>query len=382
MNSLYIKFFFLCFLFLYFSISVLSQTNEVQNDSAKKYEDLIKPQETVQPQEPTTPPQIQPAIEKKQDELTLFLPKLDPTLYNTWNVASEAFIWTQGNPYPNFLQENQELFNELKLEKILKQIYIKENHVVEVLIYKFKDFTGAYSAYTVLHGGTTTKLKAGKNTSESDKLVAFWKGNYFVDIQTSSENDSIAKEFIVLASQDISKNIQTEQMPPVVAIQLPALNRVQGTEKYCTGSVCCKKYFINNVVDCDLFNLSESGGIITAQFQTDDSKDKDRISLILSRYTTKESAQAAFTSFKEFFEKKKLLNKEMDIDFDIDNSILKIKNQKNNYTMLKQKGNLLSIAYNITNKKTGEQVLALIPWPIEITKPMNTITDTEKGETK
>ncbi len=370
MNSSKTKIYFLYIMLLasYFFSSANCQTN----DPTKKYEEII------QPQEPTAPLQAQPVIEKKQDELILLLPKLDPALYNNWNTTGETFIWTQGNPYPDFLQQNQELFNELKLEKILKQTYTKENHVVDILVYKFSDFTGAYSAYTVLHNGATTKLKVGKNASESDKLVNFWKESYFVDIHTSSENDSTAKEFIILASQDISKNIQTEHMPPVVAIQLPALNRVQGSEKYCLGTVCCKKYFTNSAVNIDLFNLSESGGIITAQYQTDDSKDKERISLILTRYTTKESAQTIFTSLKEFFEKKKTTNKDMSIDFDIDNSILKIKNQKINYTMLKQRGNLLAIAYDITNKKTGEQVLALIPWPIEITKPINTITNTEK----
>ena len=379
MNLIKTKIFFSCFLLLAscsFSF-VLCQ----ENDSAKKYEDLIKPQDTPKIQEPAATPQVQPAAEEKiekPDELALLLPKLDPTLYANWNTSDKPIIWTEGNPLPDFLQGNQDLFNELKLEKVLKQTYIKENHIVDVLVYKFKDFTEAYSAYTVLHGGATTKLKVGKNASESEKLVDFWKGIYFVDIHTNSDNDTPAKEFIILLSQDISKNIQTEQMPPVVAIQLPALNRVQGTEKYCSGSVCCKKYFTGNVVDFDLFNLNESGGIITAQYQTDDSKDKERISLILSRYTTKESAQNTFSSLKEYFEKKKSTNKEMDIDFDIDNSILKIKNQKNNYTMLKQKGNLLAIAYDITNKKTGERVLALIPWPIEISKPINTITNTEK----
>lgn len=361
-----------------FFSSVLSQINETTIDPAKKYEDLIKSQDGPKIQEPAVTPQAQPAIEEKQDELILLLPKLDPALYTDWNTLDKPVIWTEENPALDFLQGNQELFNELKLEKILKQTYTKENHIVDVLIYKFKDFTGAYSAYTVLHSGATTKLKVGKNASESDKLVNFWRGNYFIDIHTNAENDSIAKEFIILASQDISKNLQTEQMPPVVAIQLPALNRVQGTEKYCLGFVCCKKYFTRNTIDFDLFNLSESGGIITAQYQEDNSKDKERISLILSRYTTKESAQAVFASFKEHFEKQKLTNKEMEIDFDIDDSILKIKNQKNNYTMLKQRGNLLAIAYNITNKKSGKQVLALIPWPIEIAKPINTITDTEK----
>ena len=378
MNLIKTNIFFFCFLFLASSFCsfVLCQ----ENDSAKKYEDLIKPQKTIKTEEPPPATQSQPApvIEEKPDELTFLLPKLDSTLYPGWNTPAKPIIWIEGDALPDFLTGNQELFNELKLERVLKQTYIKENHTVEVLIYKFKDFTGAYSSYTVLHGGTSTKLKAGKNASESDKLVNFWKGVYFVDIHTNSDNDSQAKEFIVLASQDISKNIQTEQMPPVTAIQLPALNRVQGTEKYCIGSVCCKKYFADSPVDFDLFNLTESGGIITAQYQTDDSKDKERISLILARYTAKESAQAVFGSFKEYFEKKKLANKEMDIDFDVDNSILKIKNKKNNYTMLKQKGNLLAIAYDITNKKTGAQVLALIPWPIEITKPINTITNTEK----
>ena len=382
MNLIESKIFLFCFLLLVscFFSSVLSQVD----DSVKKYEDLIKPQN----QEPTVTPQSQPNLEQKEeetkdetkDELVLLLPKLDPALYAGWNLNGEAIIWIQGNAYPDFLQENQELFNELNLEKNLKQTYTKENHTVDVLIYKFKDFTGAYSAYTVLHSGATTKLKVGKNASESEKLVNFWKGIYFVDIHTNSDGDTVAKEFITLLSQDISKNIQTDQMPPVVAIQLPSLNRVQGTEKYCTCSICCKKYFTENVIDFDLFRLSESGGIITAQYQTDDSKDKERISLILTRYTTKESAQLVFDSLKELFEKKKSTNKEMEVDFDIDNSILKIKNQKNNYTMLKQKGNLLAIAYDITNKKIGEQVLALIPWPIEITKPINTITNTEKEE--
>ncbi|OGI07883.1 MAG: hypothetical protein A3I68_02485 [Candidatus Melainabacteria bacterium RIFCSPLOWO2_02_FULL_35_15] len=361
-----------------FFSSVLSQINETTIDPAKKYEDLIKSQDAPKIQEPVVTPHAQSAAEEKQDELILLLPKLDPALYTDWNTPDKPVIWTEGNPALDFSQGNQELFNELKLEKILKQTYTKENHIVDVLIYKFKDFTGAYSAYTVLHSGATTKLKVGKNASESDKLVNFWRGNYFIDIHTNAENDSVAKEFIILASQDISKNLQTEQMPPVVAIQLPALNRVQGTEKYCLGSVCCKKYFTGNTIDFDLFNLSESGGIITAQYQEDNSKDKERISLILSRYITKESAQAVFASFKEYFEKQKLANKEMEIDFDIDDSTLKIKNQKNNYTMLKQRGNLLAIAYNIMNKKSGKQVLALIPWPIEIAKPINTITDTEK----
>ncbi len=382
MNLIKTKIFFSFFLLLTscFFFSANCQTNEIQNNAGKKYEDLIRPQDPAKPIEISTPAEVSEPkiIIPQKDELILFLPKLDPSLYNNWNASGEPIVWVQGNLFLDFLAENQELFNELKLEKVLKQTYTKENHIVDVLIYKFNDFTGAYSAYTTLHNGITTKLKVGKNASESDKLVNFWKGVYFVDIHTNSDNDNIAKEFITLSSQDISKNIQTEQMPPVVAIQLPALNRIPGSEKYCIGSACCKKYFTENITDFNLFKLAESGGIITALYQTDDSKDKERVSLILARYTTKESAQSVFTSLKEYFDKQKSAKKEMEIDFDINNLILQIKTEKNNYTMLKQKGNLLAIAYNITSKKAGEQILTLIPWPIEITKPINTITNEDK----
>ncbi len=373
------KIFVKCFFYFLLTVSLLPVLCQEDNP-IEKYDNLIKPQNTTEQNESVVAPIVQPPIEEKPDELTLLLPNTDSPLFANWSKSDKPLIWTEQDPLPDFLQQNADVLRELKLEKILKQTYIKENHIVDVFIYKFKDFAGAYSTYSVLHGGATTKLKVGKSASESDSLINFWKDIYYIDIHTNSENDNISKEFIILASQDISNNIKTDQMPPVVVIQFPALNRIQGTEKYCLGIICCNKYFKKEVVDCSLFNIPESGGIITAEYQPGDSKDKERILLVLARYITKENAQAVFFTLKEYFEKKKTTNKEMDIDFEVDDSILQIKNKKNNYTMLKQKGNLLAIAYDITNKKSGQQILSLIPWPIEITKPINTITNTESNQ--
>lgn len=378
LNSLK-KIFIKCFFYFLLTASLLPVLCQ-ENNPIEIYDNLIKPQNASEQNEPVIAPAAPPPIEEKLDELTLLLPNIDSPLFANWSKVDKPLIWTEGNPTPDFLQQNADLLRELKLEKVLKQTYMKENHVVDAFIYKFRDFAGAYSAYSVLHSGATTKLKVGKSASESDSLINFWKDIYYIDIHTNTENDNISKEFIVLASQDISNNIKTDQMPPVVVIQLPALNRVQGTEKYCLGITCCNKYFKKEEVDFSLFNIPESGGIITAEYQSGDSKDKERISLVLARYLTKENAQAVFFTIKEYFEKKKLTNKEIDIDFEVDDSILQIKNKKNNYTMLKQKGNLLAIAYDITNKKSGQQILSLIPWPIEITKPINTITNTESDQ--
>ena len=380
----------LCFLFL----CSLSPANCQTNESIKKYDEILnkKSPEIFIPKqgaasvagEQTEPKVEKPVIaETEKNELTLLLPKLDNSLYQNWSIYGEAQIWKSSDSKPSFVTISQELSDELGIEKILKQTYKKDNHSVNVLIYKLMDFTGAYSAYTVLHSGASTKLKIGKNASESEKLVNFWKGNYFVDISTQDENDSLAKEFIILSSQDISKNIQPEPLPPIVAIQLPALNRVQGSEKYCLGTVCCKEFILKVLpdFDCSAYNLQKSEGIIIAEYQLSDNE-KERIALALVRYTAKEDAQSVFGFLRQDFEKKQKENKEIDIDVDINESSIKVKNKKKDYTMLKQKGNLLAIAYGITNKKSGEQILGLVPWPIEINKSINTQVETEENKLK
>ena len=398
----------ICLLFSVFSFFANCQTTE-QNNPAKKYDEIIKPKQIgdiivlpprvegagesgnrgineseIKPVNKEVEKQTEVEIaEQKQpekDELVLLLPKLDNELYKNWTLSGEPKLW----------KAEDELLLELGIKKVLKQTYGKENHLVDVFIYNFNDFAGAYSAYTILHKGTTTKLKVGKNASESENLINFWKSNYFISISTSGENDSVAKEFIVLASQDISKNIQQDQLPPVIAIQLPALYRTQASERYCTGPLCCLEFVTKGIldVDCSTFNIENSGGIIAAEYQLssgtkekekDKDKSKERLTLILSRYTTKEDAQSVFNTIRASFEGKKLQSKDMDVDVDINDGIVKIKNKKNDYTMLKQKGNLLALVYGITNKKSGEQILDLVPWPIEIIKPINTVMPSDEA---
>lgn len=352
------KFYFLfSVLCLLCSISALPQTNESTINPTKQYDEIIdlnKVNEKVQ--------------EIIKDELFLLLPKLGNALYQNWIANGEPLIWTKEAALPDFINIPEEILQELEIEKVLKQSYERDEHLLSIIIYKFKTFTGAYSAYTILHTGATTKLKVGRHASESDKALNFWKGNYYITLNTDAENDKISKEFIILGGQEISKNIQTEQLPPVVAIQLPSLGRIQGSEKYCLGTVCVAKYFPFIDLDLTIFNLKESGGIISAEYQfSDDTKDKERITLFLTRYLEKETAQSIFDSLKEVFERKKESNK--DIDITLEDSTLQIKNKKDDYIMLKQKGNLLAIAFNIKSKKSGEKVLSLVPWPIEIEKP-------------
>ncbi len=420
-KSLKIIFFYLLLVVSFFYLSANCQTDNLNVNHGKSYDELLNkklapstPTQSLTPT-PTAVPTVTPTIESppdkqinnnektqtesteqkkveslEKDELVLLLSSLDNELYKGWSKQGDEKLWQAGSNLPLTVPVPQNLLTELEVKKILTQSFTKEGHNVEVVIYEFKDFTQAYSAYTVLHNGTASKLKVGRNTSESENLINFWKDNYFVDIHNKNEQpDNVSKEFIVLFSQDIGKNILIEQLPPVVAIQLPSLYRVQDSEKYCTGLTCCEESILkgNPDINCNFLNLQNSGGSISAQYQISEikedkkpSSDEEKISLILTRYTSTEDAELVFNTLKDNFEKKQKENKEIDITFDPDDSTLKVQYAKNNYTMLKQRGNLLGIAYKLTNKKSGEQVLGLIPWPIQINKPIHNIKPDEAKE--
>lgn len=336
-------------------------------DPIKKYDDLIAPASPSSSETPTP----QPTVENiPVSDLFSLLPSLNDVLYQNWKL-SESFIWMSGEPIPDFITLPEHVLNEIGLEEVLKQVYEKDNHKAAILVYKFKSFTGAYSAYTILHRGNKSKLKVGRNATEVESLINFWKGNYYLDIHGATLNDSEAKQFVVLSSQDVSKNIKSEQMPPVVALQLPALNRIQGSEKYCFSIECAKEYLtVIEELDYSVFNIEQSGGIITAKYKlTNDVKDKDEIALLFTRYTEKDMAALVFDSLKAYFQEKAKQNKDLTIDEN--NSQIKIKYKKNGSISIKQKGNLLGISQSLNDKKSSEKVLDLIPWPVEIEKPLN-----------
>lgn len=341
----------------------IQEQKNIDVETIKKYDEIVAPSPALSPT-----PQEQVLENIAPSELSKLLPNLNDILYKDW-MLSQSFVWMNGDPIQDYIAIPESVLNELGLEEVLKQVYEKDNHKAAILIYKFNSFTGAYSAYTILHRGNKSKLKVGRNATEAENFINFWKGNYYVDIHSATLSDSEAKQLVVLASQDVSKNIKSEQMPPVVALQLPALNRIQGSEKYCF-SIECAKQILSQIEDIDysVFNIEQSGGIISAKYKLSEGmKDKDEITLIFTRYTEKDMAVLVFDVLKTYFLEKVKENKDLTIDES--NSQIKIKHKKNGSISIKQKGNLLGISQSLTDKKSSEKVLDLIPWPIEIEKP-------------
>ena len=186
------------FLILFFtSIAVYSQTieslDDVKNtesiesvestDPVKRYDELIQ----------ITLPEGSENIEEivPKDELTIYLPNLNSPLYKGWSEEGKEEIWNNDGKEVNFVVPlTDNLLNELRTEKVLRQTYVNGGYSVDVYIYKFKDISGAYSAYTFIRNGIPARIKIGKDAYESANTLTFWNENFLIDINSSVENEA------------------------------------------------------------------------------------------------------------------------------------------------------------------------------------------------
>lgn len=353
----------LCFLVIASQVNFLSafSQEEIKTvDPIKRYDEIID----INTLEANPVQEVVP-----KDELALFLPDLKSPIYKGWAEEGNVIIWEKDRS-GDFVPLPLELLNELNAEKVLKQTYKKEDYLVDIFVYRFKDYLGAYSAFTLLREGKPSKLRVGRESYESERSISFWKDRYLVDMKSRQDVSGEVKSFIILSTQEVSSKLKGDHIQPQVAIQLPALNRIHGTEKYCIGEACFRIVFPPESLEFDPenLNISKSEGAIRAEYKVSDNQaNNERLICLLLRYQDAFVASSTFDFLSKFYLSKQEQNKELKVDED--DGVIRIKKDKNLYTFLKQKGNMLGILFQVPDKKTGEKFMDLIPWPVEVKRP-------------
>lgn len=341
------------------------ENNIEETDPIKLYDEILK--NNTSGMIPLPPSNVIP----KNDELVSFLPNIDEILYSGWSKDGETKFWK--GPDDNFFASID--LNELKdlgILKIVKQSYRNKEDLVDITIYEFQDIENTFSTYTIHRKGEPTKLKVGRSASESESGISFWKSRHFVDITFSQTNSKPARLFGILAGQEISRNIKDDASLPDLAIQLPSLYKKAGSEKYCKNINCFRRVFFPTSLDLDpsVFDLDVSEGIIQAHYIFDetekDKKDskKRTLKVYLIKHKENSASEAVYRSIKEFYVKKQEQNL---ATVSQEQDILKI--QSNGQIILvKQRGNLIGLAFDLDNESDGKKILNLISWPVEISQ--------------
>ena len=136
-----------------------------------------------------------------------------------------------------------DILAEFGMRKCYKRTYQRGQRFISCAVYFFASPEGAYGAYNFMRQGAATTVVRGAGSSEDDLSISFWKGNSFVRLTQTSEQDEESKDALRSIAKEIEADIAPTSLPPLVLNQLPVIDRVRGTEKLVMGPNSGRKFF-------------------------------------------------------------------------------------------------------------------------------------------
>jgi len=187
-----------------------------------------------------------------------------------------------------------EILAEFGLQKSFKRTYQRGQRFLYASVYFFSTPEGAYGAYNYMRQGAATIVIRGAGSSEDDTSISFWKGNAFVRLVQTSEEDEESKEGLRSIANALEAGISPNSLPPLVLNQLPVIDRVRGTEKLVMGPNSGRKFFPAPYV-AEL-SLDRACAAVTADYRFQ--MPPERLKLLVVDYGSKVLAESAYETYR------------------------------------------------------------------------------------
>ncbi|MBX9951028.1 MAG: hypothetical protein K2Y39_17795, partial [Candidatus Obscuribacterales bacterium] len=158
-----------------------------------------------------------------------------------------------------------DILAEFGVRKCCKRTYQRGQRFIHAVVYFFASPEGAYGAYNYLRQGSSTIVVRGAGSSEDDQSISFWKGQTFVRLIQTSEEDEESKEALRSIAKELDASIPASSLPPLVLNQLPVIDRVSGTEKLVMGPNSGRKFFPAPYVSS--LSLDRARAAVTADYR-------------------------------------------------------------------------------------------------------------------
>lgn len=139
--------------------------------------------------------------------------------------------------------QTAQILDEFRLSSIYKRTFQRGRRFLHVTVYQFSAPAGAYGAYNLLRQGATTVVVRGDGSSEDDHSISFWKGNFFVKLIQTSEDDEESKDALRLIADRLVNAIGSHAAMPRIFQEMPVMDRVRGSEKMVMGPVSGRLFF-------------------------------------------------------------------------------------------------------------------------------------------
>jgi hypothetical protein len=141
----------------------------------------------------------------------------------------------------------------------------------------------------------------GNQASVSGKYLRFWKGKYFIQLE-SYEIASPIREGMIELAKATSKHIKDPPTPPDLLTRLPSKNRVLNSEKYFFSDYALKRIY--HFVPENILKLGEkTPGVSGAYFHEPSSTNwVEAMIAFVIRYDDESGAKAADESYRSYLQ--------------------------------------------------------------------------------
>lgn len=201
---------------------------------------------------------------------------------------------TPANQLYNLEPQIYDILAEFGMRKCYKRTYRRGQRFVHAVVYFFSTPEGAYGAYNYMRQGAATIVIRGAGSSEDDLSISFWKGQSFVRLTQTSEEDEESKEALRAIAKVIDAGIAPTSLPPLVLNQLPVIDRVNGTEKLVMGPNSGRKFFPAPFVGS--LSLERARAAVTADYRFQ--LPPERLKLLVIDYGNRSLAGSVYESYR------------------------------------------------------------------------------------
>src|ERR1700722_3735681 len=153
-----------------------------------------------------------------------------PNSFGGWNAsANSAFV--PANGLDSLLGPDTPAFREYVVKAVEQRSYTQGNQTASVTIYRLRDPSSAYGAYTFLRNDTLSPIDLGSYASASNERAMIVVGEMLLDVTVPAKQARPANADLKQLADQLDK--KADHTPyPSISEHLPEKDRVRNSERY------------------------------------------------------------------------------------------------------------------------------------------------------
>ena len=278
-----------------------------------------------------------------------------PSSFSDWS-ASEPSVVIPSTGLDQTLGPDGAIFREYFLKTLEQRSYSHGAQTAAVSLYRFRDPSSAYGAYTYLRGDSLTPVELGSFGSAASDRALLVVGDFLLDVTAKPVRPSNADLTQLLTSLD---KIADRTPFPSIGEHLPELGRVRRSEHYVLGPRALAQYV--PLGTDDWVGFDHSAETILAKYRLGG---KDA-TLLIASYPTQQIAADKFAGMLRRF------------TFDPPGGV------PPDQTVLfgKRSSSLIAVVIGAPSREAANQLLDQVEYESQVTwnEPKHTLTDPTIG---